>query len=250
MVTGAGQGIGKAVAARFAAEGATVVVVDRNAATVTATAQELGDAGGVALARVVDVSVRTELDALVSWTIGELGQVDVLINCAGIHQTRRFLEIEELDWDRIMGVNLRGLFFCSQAVARPMIERRSGRIVHIASIAGKRGSVHAMHYAASKAGIISLTQSMALALAPHGINVNAVCPGYVDTAMSRQSELDWEEQGLALPGQRRQASLDQIPLGRTTSPDELAALVLFLASDEAAYMTGQAINFTGGWLMH
>jgi NAD(P)-dependent dehydrogenase (short-subunit alcohol dehydrogenase family) len=250
MVTGAGQGIGKAVAAGFAAEGATVVAVDRNAATVTATAQELGDAGGVALARVVDVSVRADLDALVSWTIGELGQVDILVNCAGIHQTRGFLEIEEQDWDRIMGVNLRGLFFCSQAVARPMIERRSGRIVHIASIAGKRASVHAMHYAASKAGIISLTQSMALALAPHGINVNAVCPGYVDTAMSRQSELDWEEQGLALPGQRRQASLDQIPLGRTTSPDELAALVLFLASDEAAYMTGQAINFTGGWIMH
>lgn len=250
MVTGAGQGIGKAVAARFAAEGATVVAVDRNAETVTGTAQELSGAGGVALARVVDVSVRAELDALVAWTIGELGQVDILVNCAGIHQTRGFLEIEEQDWNWIMGVNLRGLFFCSQAVARPMIERRSGRIVHIASIAGKRGSVHAMHYAASKAGIISLTQSMALALAPYGINVNAVCPGYVDTAMSRQSELDWEAHGLALHGQRRQASIEQIPLGRTTSPEELAAFVLFLASDEAAYMTGQAINCTGGWIMH
>jgi NAD(P)-dependent dehydrogenase (short-subunit alcohol dehydrogenase family) len=190
----------------------------------------------------VDVSAHDQIAEMVTSAVRAFGRIDALVSSAGIHQTKFWLDLTEEDWDATMAVNLRGLFFCAQAVARQMIVQGSGRMVHIASAAGKRGGPYAAHYAASKAGVISVTRAMALGLAPHRINVNCVCPGDVDTPMSQQTKLERAALGLAPPADPR----TQIPLGRATTPEELAGLVAFLCSDEAAYMTGQALNFTGG----
>jgi NAD(P)-dependent dehydrogenase (short-subunit alcohol dehydrogenase family) len=178
--------------------------------------------------------------------LSEFGHVDILVNSAGIHQTKLWLDVTPEDWDVLMAVNLRGVFFCMQAVARHMIAKRRGKILNIASAAGKRGGPYGSHYAASKAGVISLTRSIAVGLAPHGINVNCVCPGEVDTPMSRRTADERRALGIDPPGRDPARA---IPLGRATTPDELAGLVAFLVSTEADYMTGQAINFTGGMEM-
>jgi NAD(P)-dependent dehydrogenase (short-subunit alcohol dehydrogenase family) len=249
LVTGGAQGIGRAAVTRLVSEGATGVVVDRNLEPAEQVARELQSAGGQAAAFQVDVRERRALDELVSKVVDQFGRIDLLVNSAGVHQSNPLFDIDESGWDRIMSINLRGLFFCSQAVARQMVEQGAGRIVNIASQGGKRPGLNSMHYGASKAGVISLTRSMALALAPHGINVNAVCPGYIDTPMSQHTEREVVSLGLFAEGEYRRQGIEGIPLKRTASPEEVAALVAFLASDEAAYMTGEAINFGGGSLM-
>jgi NAD(P)-dependent dehydrogenase (short-subunit alcohol dehydrogenase family) len=245
VVTGAGQGIGRGIAVRLASEGATIVAVDRNAETAASTAKEVASLGVPALPFTVDVAVNAQLGVMVAQIVEKLQRIDVLVNCAGVHQTRHWLDITERDWDTLININLRGLFFCCQTVARQMIEQRSGRIVNIASVAGKRGGPYAAHYAVSKAGVICLTRAMAIGLARYNINVNCVCPGDVDTPMSRQTAIEREQLGITSPDERSNRYAG-IPLGRSTNPEELSGLVAFLASDEAAYMTGQAINFSGG----
>ncbi len=249
IVTGAGSGIGKSTAARLAAEGAAVVAVDQNEQTAKATAAELSEGGARVLAMAVDVADRAQLDQMVARAVAELEKIDILVNCAGIHQTKLWLDVTEADWDRLMGVNLRGLFFCTQAVGRQMIAQRSGRIVNIASRAGKLGNAHAVVYGATKAGVISLTRTLALALAPHGVTVNAICPGPIETPMAQQSLDQMVALGLATREQHLSERTAQIPLGRVGTPDEVAALVAYLASDEAAFVTGESVNINGGSFM-
>jgi NAD(P)-dependent dehydrogenase (short-subunit alcohol dehydrogenase family) len=229
------------IAVRFASEGAATVVADVNESAARDTVDNIVAAGGTAVALAVDVAQRSQLDAMVSEALAKFGKIDILVNSAGVNQTRPWLDLTEPEWDWLMGINLRGLFFSMQAVARHMIPRRTGKILNIASLSGKRGTVTGMHYSASKAGVLSVTRTVALALAPYAINVNALCPGHIETPMSRRSAREREALGLG-----QGDALARIPLGRSSTPQELAGLALFLCSDEANYMTGQAVNFSGG----
>ena len=196
IVTGAGQGIGKAVALRLAREGAHIAVVDINRETAVATARELQALGRPALAHPVDVGCLSEIQSLVDYVVAAFGRIDVLVNAAGIARTQAFLEMTEEDWDRVIDTNLKGTVFCMQAVGRQMIRQippevlargradlSYGKIVNFSSISGRRGRSVQIAYAASKAAIISVTQSAALAFSPYNINVNAVCPGVIPTPM-------------------------------------------------------------------
>ena len=307
IVTGAGQGLGKAVALRLAREGAEVVAAEINDETAAQTAQEVESLGGRALAHRIDVARPAEIQALVERVVTEFGRIDILVNVAGIAQTKPFLEITEEDWDRILDVNLKGTVFCMQAVGRQMIRQippqgqgessrgegvpplpvagilpalrgrdaldteeqgqdapatNHGKIVNFSSISGRRGRSLQMAYAASKAAIISVTQSAALAFSPHHINVNAVCPGVVPTPMWEQIDRDRARfmaqdlqtrahvsGGPVQPGEAMRAFIEKVPLQRAGTPEEVAAAVAFLCSSDADYITGQALNVDGGFEM-
>jgi meso-butanediol dehydrogenase/(S,S)-butanediol dehydrogenase/diacetyl reductase len=246
MVTGAARGIGEAIAMELAAAGADVSLCDlrvedlaRVRAGVTALSRRV-------LPAAVDVSRAEQVEQWVARTQEYFGKIDILVNNAGIIETVPFLEIALDSWDRMLAVNLKGTFLCSQAVARGMVQRKTGKIINIASIAGRTGRSLAAHYAASKAAIISLSRSMALALAEYNITVNAVCPGITATPMWDQ--LDEEKTRLfkLAKGEAFQQAVKEIPMGRAAHPDEIAEVVLFLCSPGAGYITGQAINVCGG----
>jgi NAD(P)-dependent dehydrogenase (short-subunit alcohol dehydrogenase family) len=247
VVTGGASGIGAATARRMAREGARVIVVDRDSAAAETVARELTSDHGTASAAALDVTDtpagRTTVDDLAQ----RYERIDVLVNSAGISQNHSWTDIDEEGWDQIFDINLKGLFFLTQAVARQMVARGGGRIVSLASIGGKRPGGN-LHYAASKAGVISITRSLALALAPNGITVNCVCPGYTLTPLTVRNELELAETG-SVPAERTKQRLSEMPLGRYRLPDEVAGLICFLASDEADYMTGQAVNFCGSMHM-
>lgn len=284
IVTGAGQGIGKGVALRLAREGATVVVAEYNADTAAETGAEIQLAGGQALPYAVDIANIGAVQSMVSDVVAALGRIDILVNNAGVVQTKPMLDLSEADWDRVVDVNQRGTFFCLQAVAQQMIRQlpdtlRSGsgladvlshqlnkdaaeaattsalaasygKIVNFSSIAGRRGRPLSTHYAATKAAIISITQSAALALAPFRINVNAVCPGIVPTSMWTQIDQDRAQLFGAKEGEAMAAFIQQVPLKRAATPEDLAGVVAFLCSSDADYITGQAINVDGGFEMN
>ena len=284
IVTGAGQGIGKGVALRLAREGAAVVVADYNANTAGATSVEIETAGGQALPYVVNIANIEAVQRMVADVVAAYGRIDMLVNNAGVVQTKPMLDLAVEDWDRVIDVNQRGTFFCLQAVAQQMVrqlpdELRSGaaladvltnqlsqpggkeagepglaasygKIVNFSSIAGRRGRALSTPYAASKAAIISITQSAALALAPYRINVNAVCPGIVPTPMWTKIDQDRAELFGAKEGQAMAAFIQQVPLKRAATPEDLAGVVAFLCSADADYITGQAINVDGGYEMN
>jgi len=240
LVTGAQQGIGRALAIAVAREGADVGVnfLDDRAAA-ERVAQEVRDLGRRALVVQGDVARRAEADAMVAAVVKELGPPDILMNNAGVFPRSEFLELDEREWDLVLGVNLKGSFLCAQAAARAMVAAgRPGAIVNLASSA-VRGDARGVHYSASKAGIIGLTRAMALALAPHRVRVNAIAPGTTDTAQPRYGNT--EAQLL------ERAKL--IPLGRMAQPDEIARVAVFLASEEAVYVTGEVIHANGGVYM-
>ena len=240
LVTGAQQGIGRALAIAVAREGADVGVnfLDDRAAA-ERVAQDVRDLGRRALVVQGDVARRAEVEALVTTVVKELGPPDILMNNAGVFPRSEFLELDEREWDHVLGVNLKGSFLCAQAAARAMVAAgRHGAIVNLASSA-VRGDPRGVHYSASKAGIVGLTRAMALALAPHGVRVNAIAPGTTDTAQPRHGNT--EAQLL------ERARL--IPLGRMAQPDEIARVAVFLASDEAVYITGEVIHANGGVYM-
>jgi len=246
VVTGAGLGIGRAIALRLAAEGCDVGVFDRSPEDAQETARLIESAGRRAAVATGDVAsldqVRAGMDALVA----VLGAVDILVNNAGILRTAPFLETTPEVWRAVLGVNLDGVFNGCQAVLPHMIARRSGVIVNMSSWTGKKGVPNHAAYATSKFGVIGLTQSIAGEVAAHGVRVNAVCPGIiVNTAMRDQAEALNRAQGLPDVATRVQA----IPLKRAGTPEDVAGVVAFLASDDAGYMTGQAINITGGLWM-
>ena len=239
IVTGGGNGIGRASALRLAGEGAAVAVVDllEDAAVATVAAIEQGGGRGVAFR--ADVTRRAEVEAFVARVQATWGGVDILLNNAGGSLTSHFLDLDEDEWDHVVDLNLKAAYLCSRPVARLMVEQRAGRIVNVTSNYGVTGSGVRAHYSAAKAGIIGLTKAMALELAPYGITVNAVGPGPTGTerVRGRYTPEAWAERGRG------------IPLGRCGEPEDLADAVLFLASDRARYITGQTLHVNGGLVM-
>ena len=239
LVTGAAGGIGQAVCRRLASEGAAIVATDLQASMVESLVSELrsGAAGGRALALGLDVRDRTSAGQAVNAAVREFGRVDVLINNAGIFAQTPLLEIQAERWDALMAINLRGVLVCSQATLEAMIsDGRGGAIVNLASLAGQVGGVVAgADYAASKAGVVALTKSLAKVAAPYGIRVNAVNPGVIDTAMPAQ-----------FPPAARARMIEDTPLKRMGRPDEVASAIAFLASDDASFITGTTLDINGG----
>ena len=247
LVTGAGSGIGRACAVALAEAGAAIVAADINAAAANATAELVAQGQKRAIGVAADVGDQGEIDAMVKAAIAAFGQIDILINNAGVTRSAYIMDLTEADWDRIHRVNAKGVFFCLQRVAREMIPRRTGRIINTASIAGKgfAGTSNAA-YAASKGAVISLTYTAAQQLARHDINVNAICPGVTRTplvtAMLAQRAA---EQGISVEEAERVFTKD-IPLGRPNEPEDMAAMAVFLAGPGARNITGQTYNVDCG----
>src|SRR5881296_1781943 len=247
IVTGAGNGIGSATALALARAGAHVAVVDIDKAAAEKTAADVAALGRRSLALATDVGDVGAIDAMVRRAMATFERIDVLVNNAGVTRRADIMDLTEADWDRIMRVNAKGVFFCLQRVAREMIPKKSGVIVNIASIAGKgfAGTSNAI-YAASKGSVISLTRTAAQQLARHNINVNAICPGTTVTALSEDNVATRaREEGVSVEDMKRRRN-SAIPLGRPNDPEDVAALAVFLASPGARNITGQSLNVDGG----
>lgn len=240
IVTGGGNGIGAAAAKRLAAEGATVIVADHDETAAAATVAAIIDAGGNAQIGIVDVTDRASVQALVDDVLAEHRGIDVLCNIAGIAIGESFLEVTDEAWQRTLGVNLTGVYLCSQIVARTMVAQGiAGRIVNMASTNGLVGEANLAHYNASKFGVVGLTMTMAIDLAPHNIRVNSVCPGLIKTRLTASSRNDPAWTG---------EYLKKIPLNRFGEPAEVAAAVAFLASTDSGFITGHQLVIDGGQL--
>jgi 3-oxoacyl-[acyl-carrier protein] reductase len=250
IVTGAGRGIGRATALELARLGAHIVVAELDEASAEATAALVIKSGRKAHVVPTDVTRRAALTAMVDQTLATFGQVDILVNNAGIYRAAASLDVTEEHWDAIMNINARAVFFATQAVLPAMIERRQGAIVNLASMAGKVGSKTNLPYNASKAAVVSMTKSFALAHAEHGIRVNCVCPGYVETDMWTQVSREQAALLGVTPEEFNRQRKAAVPLGRMECAEDVAQVIGFLASDRAGYMTGQALSVDGGLIMH
>lgn len=240
LVTGAGAGMGRAIALRLARDGFAVAVLDIDAASAKEAAEEIIGTGGSAIALGdVDVSVRQRVEAAVEQARQQLGPILVLVNNAGITGFREFLKITDDKWDRLMRINLYGPYYCTQTVLPDMIAAGWGRIVNISSSAAQTGQQYMAHYAAAKAGLIGMTKSLALEFAGHGITVNTIPPGQIDTPMLRESA----RRGML--GDPEKIG-DIVPVGRLGTPEDIAAAASYLCSQEAGYVTGQVIGVNGG----
>lgn len=250
LITGSGRGIGRALALTFALEGAHIAVADILTAEAESVAEEVRAIGREAIAVTVDVSDAASVEAMVAAVEERWGRLNILCNNAGIAQVKMLFDLTEDDWDRMFAVNTKGVFLCTRAAA-PLLVRTGphGRIINTASVAGKHATATLAHYAASKAAVISLTQSTARALARHQITCNAVCPGIVDTKMWEEIDREITSRRNQEPGTAFRQELRSVPLQRAEDPQDVANLALFLASEEASYMTGQAINVDGGLVM-
>jgi 3-oxoacyl-[acyl-carrier protein] reductase len=238
LVTGGSRGIGAAIAAILAEDGAAVVVSGRDSDRLQATVKALEELGGRALGVTADAGNRDDADRLVEAARQAFGRIDVLVNNAGITRDALIVRMKDEDWDRVMDVNLRGPFFMTRAAAKVMLRQKSGRVINITSTAGAMGNAGQANYSASKAGLIGLTKASARELAHWGILVNAVAPGLIETDMAA-----------AIPAAARDALLGQVPLGRIGSARDVAEMVRFLAGDGAAYVTGQVFHVNGGLYM-
>ncbi len=255
LVTGAGRGIGRAIALRYARDGATVVITDIDLASAEAVADEIRSGGGTAISMRSDVSDPAQSAAAVDFAIDRFGRLDVLVNNAGVVRVQPFLEVQPADWAFVHSVNARGLFFAVQAGARRMLAqaplapgRPRGKIVNVASIAGRSGRPMFAAYAASKAAAISVTQSAALAFAPD-LTVNAICPGVVETEMWRTIDREWTSHDGREVGAAWKDRLQAIPLVRPERPEDLAGIAAFFAGPDSDYVTGQSYHVDGGVLM-
>jgi 3-oxoacyl-[acyl-carrier protein] reductase len=239
VVTGAGRGIGHAIAVRFAREGARVASVSRTESNAQRTADEINSLrADAAKAYAVDVADQAAVQKAAAEIFEQFGRVDILVNNAGVTRDGLSMRMSMDDWDTVLNTNLKGAFNFTQAVMRPMIKQRSGRIINISSIAGLTGNAGQANYAASKAGLIGLTKTLARELASRGITVNAVAPGLIETDMTT-----------VLSEEIRQSILQKVPLGKLGEPDDIAGAVAYLASAEAKYITGQVLTVDGGMVM-
>ncbi|HMP40768.1 MAG TPA: SDR family NAD(P)-dependent oxidoreductase [Roseiflexaceae bacterium] len=251
LVTGGGQGIGRAIGLRLAAEQMHIAVVDRDGEWAEAVAAEIRAIGGQALAITADVTAVPDRERMFAATLAAFGRLDVLVNNAGILRTGDPLAVTEEHWDVVMDVNARATYFCCQHALRHMIAQRSGRVVNIASAAGKSATtIHHPIYNISKAAVIAMTRTLAHAAAPAGVRINAVCPGMIDTPMQDAVDTAFAELRGVLPAAIRAERVARIPLGHSASPAAVAEVVVFLIGPGAYYMTGQAINVTGGMIMY
>jgi len=239
LITGVGQGIGRAIAIAFGMRDTRVVVADMNGPSASKVKQEIQDVGKTALAIEVDVSSEQSVTLMIKRTLEEFGTIDVLVNNAGIYPSTSIEELTNQSWDRVIGTNLTGAFLCSRAAVPIMLDKKKGRIINLSSTTAFRGAKNGAHYAASKAGLIGFTKALALELAPAGITVNAICPGLTDTAQPRGHMTD----------QELYAKKERVPLGRIAHPEDIVGPVLFLASDKASHITGQSVLVNGGDLM-
>lgn len=238
LITGAGQGIGRTIALRLAELGADVAVVDVNVDAARETAAEAENMGRKVCALSTNVADYKACEVMASEVLATLGSVHILVNNAGITRDALVMRMKEADWDLVLGVNLKGVFNCTRTVVRHMSKQRYGRIVNIASIVGEMGNAGQANYAASKAGVIGLTKTVAREFAARGITCNAIAPGFIDTAMTK-----------ALTEDVRTSLISQIPAARLGTPDDVASGVLFLASDAASYITGHVLKVNGGMYM-
>ncbi len=247
IVTGGAQGMGRAIALRYTQEGAKVVIGDLKIDEAQKVADEIRSNGGKATAVAVDVRNQEQVEAMVDTAVNEFGGLDILVNNAGVGRIIPFLETTEQDWNFMFDINCKGLLWCSQAAARVMIRQgRGGKIINLASQAGRRGEAYVLAYCASKACVISMNQSMALALAEHKINVNAIAPGVVDTPFWEEVDKQFARISNLPVGEPKRRAVASIPLGRIEQPDDVAGVAVFLASSEADYITQQCINVDGG----
>ncbi len=243
IITGAGsaRGMGRTVALAFAREGASIVVTDINAAGVEEVAAEvsrIGPASGVA----ADVSLRSDVERLAAGAVEKFGGIDILVNCAGIiGKATKFLDISDIEYDKVLDINLKGTFLTCQVVVPYMLERKGGAIVNIASLAGQKGGggLGSIHYSASKAGVMGLTKALAREFTPKGIRVNCITPGLIETEMMHD-----------LPPERKAGAIKEILVGRAGTPQDIANGVLFLASPESSYLTGLVLDINGGLFLH
>jgi 3-oxoacyl-[acyl-carrier protein] reductase len=240
VITGGSRGIGRAIALRMTGADTKIYFnySGQHSTDAEKTTKLIVDAGGSAWSTRVDVASQSDVQNFFNKIVEECGRVDVLVNNAGIAIDRLLVRMKEPDWDRVLAINLKGAFNCMQAVAKIMMKQRAGRIINMASVVGVMGNAGQANYTASKAGLIGLTKTVARELAPRGITVNAVAPGFIDTPMTEM-----------LSDKVKQAMLAQIPLGRIGQPEDVAEVIAFLASDKASYITGQVIHVNGGMYM-
>jgi 3-oxoacyl-[acyl-carrier protein] reductase len=238
LITGGAQGIGRAIALRFAREGARLAVSDINLEKAKETVKELENLGSDALAIGGNVADGQAAEEMIGQTVNRFGRLDILVNNAGITRDGVLLRMKDEDWDLVLAVNLKGAYHCTKAALRPFLKQKEGKIVNIASVTGQMGNAGQCNYAASKAGLIGFTKSVAREYANRNIQVNAVAPGFIDTAMSQ-----------AIPEKGREFLIKQIPMERLGTAEDVAEGVLFLASSAADYITGQVLNVNGGMYM-
>ena len=235
VVTGGGRGIGLAIARSLAEDGASVVVSGRDAGRLDAAAVEIDGMGAPALAVVADVSRREDVDRLVEATRERFGRIDVLVNNAGITRDQLLIRMKDEDWDQVLDTNLRGIFLTTRAIGKVMMRQKAGRIINISSIVAEMGNAGQSNYVASKAGLIGLTKAIAIEIASRNITVNAVAPGFIETPMTD-----------VLSAEVKEDLKKRVPLGRMGTPADVTAAIIFLASDEAAYITGHVLDVNGG----
>jgi len=251
IVTGGGAGIGRSICINMAKEGAKVAVMDINEEAALKTVEMIEKEDSEALALKMDVTLKADVQAMTAQVLKTHGKIDILVNNAGTDIKGTITELTERTWDTLMDINLKGVFLCTQAVSHSMIERRYGRIVNISSMAGKTGEPLTSPYCATKFGVIGFTQSIALELGKHNITVNAVCPGPVDTDLIRQSVAQSAKiKGMAPEDFLQEFFINPTPLGRIAQPVDIARAVIFLASDDAEFITGSTLNVSGGREMH
>lgn len=238
LVTGGARGIGRAIAMTFAREGADIVVADINLEIAQKTASEIEGLGRKALALEMDVTDYQKVEEGVNKILDKFGKVDILVNNAGITKDNLLLRMSQAEWDAVINVNLKGTFNCIKAVSRPMVKQRSGKIISIASIIGLMGNWGQANYAASKAGVIALTKTVAKELASRNINANSVAPGFIQTDMTAKLSEDVKAK-----------MLEAIPMAKLGTPEDVASVCLFLASEDSSYITGQTITVDGGMVM-
>ncbi len=238
LVTGAAQGIGRTIALTLAGDGATVAVVDILEDKLAGVVDEIKAAGGQAAAFKMNVTDEDNIKQVLKQVVEQFGRLEILVNNAGVTRDQLMMRMKRADWDLVIGINLTGVFLCTQAAVPTMLKQRWGRIVNISSINGQMGQAGQANYSASKAGVIGLTKATAREVAPRGITANAVAPGYIETPMTE-----------VLSAELKETMLKMVPLGRIGTPQDVANAVRFLASEEAGYITGQVLGVNGGMLM-